>query len=372
LEQATTIYKENDFYVPYFKVFIQNREVDKKTTNDIISVTYKDNLTDIDSFELTINNWDAEHRVFKYIEGDKAKTFFPCQDVEVWMGYYYQGKKKIRRMLCGEITSLEPDFPGSASPTLNVRGLNVLHRLRDKQRSTSYMNKRDSEIAKEIAARIGIDIKVRDGYMTVEKPHEFLFQANTYDIVFLMERARSMGYELYVNVDEQRLYFRPSTQGKQTYELEWGRSLISFRPTLTTANQVSEVVVTGWDPNAKDKVVGTATRDDLETKALGVDEDLAVIESQLAQKVEVVADRPVSSKANADRLAKEMLEKISKGMVKASGSTVGLPDLKSGTYLEITGLGDIFSGRYFVTETTHTISDSGYITDFSARKEERK
>jgi hypothetical protein len=38
--------------------------------------------------------------------------------------------------------------------------------------------------------------------------------------------------------------------------------------------------------------------------------------------------------------------------------------------VRIAGLGVRFSGEYFVTETTHTINDSGYITRFNARRED--
>jgi hypothetical protein len=36
----------------------------------------------------------------------------------------------------------------------------------------------------------------------------------------------------------------------------------------------------------------------------------------------------------------------------------------------ITGIGARFSGLYFVTATTHTIDDSGYVTEFNARRED--
>jgi phage protein D len=376
-KSATAVYEGRDFYVPFFEILVKNQKLEKDVINDVISLTYKDGLADIDYFELSVNNWDAEKRKFKYIEGEKKETFYPCQDAEIWMGYYYKGKKQLQRMLFGEITSLEPNFPSSGSPTLNISGLNVLHRLRKKQRSDSYSKKRDSEIAKTIARRIGVDIEVRNKYMTAEEPHEFIFQNNMYDIVFLMGRAKTIGYELYV--EEKKLHFHPSTKAKKAYALEWGRSLINFRPRLTTYNQVSEVVVTGWNPKAKKRVVGNATRKDLETKALGVEKDIKIIESSLAQKVEVIANQPVYTKQKA----KETLEKMSKAMVKASGSTIGLPGIRAGTYLEINfkpgshekkdeEQKEIFSGRYFVTQTTHTINDSGYITNFSARKEEKK
>ena len=57
-------------------------------------------------------------------------------------------------------------------------------------------------------------------------------------------------------------------------------------------------------------------------------------------------------------------------MVTASGSTVGLPDLVTGTALQVGGLPDRFGGRYFVTSTTHSIGESGYTTQFNCRKEE--
>ena len=60
----------------------------------------------------------------------------------------------------------------------------------------------------------------------------------------------------------------------------------------------------------------------------------------------------------------------SKDLVKASGTCVGLPDLRAGRRVRIAGLGARFSGEYFITDTTHTINDSGYITKFNGRREE--
>jgi uncharacterized protein len=78
----------------------------------------------------------------------------------------------------------------------------------------------------------------------------------------------------------------------------------------------------------------------------------------------------VTSKTEAKKLAVETLENIAKDMVKATCSTVGVPDLRAGGIIMIQGVGKRFSGRYFVTATTHTIGDSGYTTQFECRREE--
>ena len=49
--------------------------------------------------------------------------------------------------------------------------------------------------------------------------------------------------------------------------------------------------------------------------------------------------------------------------------THGLPSLCAGVKVNIEGIGARFSGTYYVTSTTHTLGESGYITRFDARRE---
>lgn len=368
---AIPIYQGQDFYVPYFEVKIQGRPQGQGVVRDILQVSYKDNIQEIDSFDITINNWDADTRDFKYSDGD---LFDPGKELELWMGYY--GKDRLRLMVKGQITALRPAFPAGGSSTLAISGLNVLHKLRTQQESHTYENKTDSDIAKEIAGRLGVDFTPDPA--PDEKPYTFLIQDNQYDIIFLMERARRIGYDLYVEEHGQNgqssqsvLHFQRSVDIKRvTYKLTYGRSLIEFKPELTTANQVSQVTVRGWDPVHKKKIEATATRASLATKGVGSKGNQAAIEQSFSQKKEIVATKPIESQAEADTLAKQTLEGIAKDMLKGSGSVVGLPDLRAGGIVEIDGMGQRFSGRYFVTSTTHTIGDGGYSTQFECRREE--
>jgi phage protein D len=152
--------------------------------------------------------------------------------------------------------------------------------------------------------------------------------------------------------------------------LTYGRSLIEFQPTLTTVNQVNEVVVRGWDNINKVKIEGTATRAQITTRGVGDRGGQQAIEQSFKQRKEVIANKPVNSQKEAETLARETLEHIAKEMVNASGSTVGLPDLRAGCMVEIDGVGERFSGRYFIKSTTHTIGDGGYTTQFECRREE--
>ena len=353
-----------DFYVPAFEIYVGGKKDGKaikgELKKDIIDVSYTDSLETIDSFSLTVSNWDEEHWKLKHTDFDN-ELFTVGTELEIWMGY----AGKLQPIIYGEITTLEPNFPQSGYPTLDVRGLNVLHKLRSKQETHVYTNKTDRQIARQIAGRL----KLEAGNIEGDEKREFIVQDNRYDIVFLMERARRIGYEVFVD-EEGKLNFQPSTrQKKESYVLEWGKSLISFRPTLITTSQIAEVVVKGWNPKTKRPITGRARNKDLETKGLGAGK-MKTAEGAYQHRSEVVVNKPIRSRREADKLAKAKLEQATKELVKGEGTTIGLPCLRAASNVTIDGLGEPYSGSYFVTGTTHSISDSGYTTRFSVRRKE--
>jgi phage protein D len=362
------IYRGQDFWVPQFKVTLQGRSLDPMVINDILSVEYRDDVDEIDSFKIVVNNWDPQARSFRYSDGD---LFVPGARLDLEMGY--REGSALRKLVSGEITELSPTFPAGGRPVLNISGLNILHRLRTRQENFVYENKTDSDIAREVAARLQIPIRVGRN-APAEQPNEYILQHNQYDIIFLIGRARNAGYELLVEEQdgEPSLYFGPSETiaARPVYELVYGRSLIDFQPTLTTANQVGEVVIRSWDPIQKQPIEGTAKRSDLATQGVGQAGSQHLIDRSFDRRQEVIADEPVRNKAEADSLARAHLERIAKEMVTASSSIVGLPDLRAGGIVAIKGVGTRFSGRYFITKTTHAIGDGGYTTRFDCRREE--
>lgn len=384
---------QGGFYVPQFEIRIEGVGLPRDVLRDVLQCTYKDSVKQIDSFELTVNNWDTLNNDFKYVGAETAQTlngsgseshlhrlFEPCnKEVQIRMGYVGD----LKTMMTGTFTTMEPSFSGGA-PTLQVRGLNVLHQLRRKQYTTSWENKKDSEIAENIAslrdpqsgrARFPMPIVTDSNTKGDESPIEYVAQRNQYDIDFLLARARERGYVVFVQEGEngRELYFGPSQGGDQaglrdvTFELAWGRSLLEFKPTLTTANQVRSVTVNGWNRRTRRPISVTV---DLNDRRLNRNRDLHALLERCDPREESVVDEPVFTQAQARQRAIAILQEREKEMVKASGTCVGLPDLRAGQRVNISQLGARFNGTYFVTETTHTLNDRGYTVRFSARRED--
>jgi uncharacterized protein len=385
------IYQGQDFYVPAYRIIINAQELEIE--NDVLSVSYSDSLANVDSFEMTVNNWNPDGTsgspavgAFKYSDSD---TFNPWQQVELWMGYYRNGNDELKRMLTGEISTMSPNFPASGGSTLTVRALNLLHRFRTQQETKAFFNKKDTQIAQELVQDIATDLSTKIPQLTLqmdstevqknlsaEQQIPYLEMHNQYPIVFLMQRARDIGYELFLEelgTSQQRTvvvhFLETDDVVRNTYIVEWGKSLISFQPTLQTANQLSDLTVIGWNPQTKQKIQVQVTRKDLVDEGIIDPTALNITESELSQKSEYVVDHPVQSQAEARMIALKRMRQVAQGLVEAKGKTIGVPDLRSGCKLQIAGLGTRFTGTYLVTATTHTIGDGGYTTDFTARME---
>jgi phage protein D len=382
------IYSQREpFYVPRFQVFVRGKGLPSDVINDILQVTYKDDVNEIDSFSIDINNWDATGQTFKFAPPLKEYigVFDPGTPIEIWMGY----QDDMRQMMRGQITSMAATFPEGGAPTVTITGLNELHQFRTEQHTYSWENVTDSAIAKELCGLpvqkgkpgLGIPLDPNSTPSPDETPETFVYMKTQYDIVFLLERARRHGYEVYLDDTDgnQTLYFglSQSKAAAPVYQLEWGKSLLNFKPTLSTAKQVSQVTVCGWDRCANKPIEEKFTLQDLwkkQNKSATEVARLSKIAEAYGNRSEVVTDKPVHTKAEARKLAEGILTDQNNKLIEGTGATVGLPDLRAGCALRITGFGSVdtandFDGEYYVTQTTHTIGGSGYRTDFSARRE---
>lgn len=382
---------QRGFYVPQFAIKIQDAGLPRDVLRDVIQVTYSDSLKEIDSFEIVVNNWDTVTRRFKYVGSEtaadlKSQTgpyhlFDPSKKpVTLELGYL----DELQIMMVGHFTTLEPSFPSSGGPTLTVRGLNVLDSLRTQPHTHSWSSKTDSEIAENLATLtdkatgqklFSIPIVTDDNAKSQEPTIDYIAQNNQHDIDFLFQRARVRGYVVVLQQSDtsptgQQLYFGPSQNSGSrdvTFQLEWGKSLVEFHPTLSTANQAKSVTVHGWNRNTKKPIAETATLDD---PRLNRNKDLYDLLQKNDPRDERVVREPVFSAKQAKDRAFGILSDCQKKMVQASVTTVGLPDLRAGRQVLIKGVGARFSGLYFVTDTTHTIGSNGYLTKFNARRED--
>src|SRR5262249_51475614 len=152
-----------------------------------------------------------------------------------------------------------------------------------------------------------------------EKEIRHLTVQRQYAINFLLDRSREIGYDLWLELDDNpnssrrvTLHYAPSKYVvKPTYVIEWGKSLNSFQPSFTTTNLPDQVIVRSWNPTLKKKFEGKATRADLQgDNVIDPVADMKAQQSLLSKKTEIVTDLVVQSDADAQELAHKRLARL--------------------------------------------------------------
>ncbi|MBI5876497.1 MAG: VgrG-related protein [Chloroflexi bacterium] len=270
------------------------------------------------------------------------------------------GENPAKKLLLGKIAALEPDL-NEASPTLVVRGYDLSHALYRGRKRRAFTNMKDSDIVKQLAREAALNPSDVDETSEI---HPYVYQNNQTNADFLWERAARVGYEMWV--DDDKLHFHATRTSGTPVRVEWGSSLRSFRPRLSTSEQVNEVEVRGWNPKTKEQVVGRATRGQ-GAPQIGISQPGAEVAQQAWGEAKyAVVDEFVRSASEAEKMAQALLDEMAASFVEADGAVDGNADIKAGKQVEVAGVGQRFNGTYYVTQATHHwTKDQGLKTHFA-------
>ena len=284
----------------------------------------------------------------------------------------------------GEVTALEGSYGEGSSLTI-VRGSTLDHRLQRVRRTKTYVNGKDSDVARQLASGAGIPVGTIDA---TTQTHPLLAQDNQTDWQFLRERAEEIGYEL--GVAAGKLYFRKAktTQGGLEVTVTAGVNLMSFQPRVSSAGLVPEVEVRAWDPvNAQAKAVkkpiasggvsigagdaASAARVFLKSAAPAPAGNAQLGPAPSAQ-AHVVFDRALTVDANSTQAlndtAAALADRAGSGFAESEGEMLGDARVVAGTVLVVDGVPSAFKGKWTVTRARHVFDNNfgdGYRTSFA-------
>jgi phage protein D len=343
--------------VPEFEILIDGTLLAVDVAAHVVEVSVEEDTELPSMFSLEVVASDDMDDQFTWI--DDAQLFAVGAVVEVKMGYAGQ----LESIFKGEVTGLEPSFTANRLPSLTVRGYDRCHRLTRGRQTRTFLQKKDSDIASQIAREAGLTPDVVDSKVT----HEYVVQANQTDFDFLLERAGRINYE--VVVADKSLRFAPVSNDKgAVLTLLADEDLLEFYPRLSAAGQVSNVAVRGWDARNKKEIVGKAKAGDEVSKMGGEQSGAALSRKAFGVAEGVFTALPVMTQAEADQIAVARFNSASLALVTGEGVCGGRTDLRPGKVIKIDGVGKRFSGQYYVTATAHTYTAAGYRTRFAFRR----
>jgi phage protein D len=342
---------------PNIKILIDGSPLPDEAALNWISGSVSEDIEVPSMFELRFFTWDFVTEKMTWVDRD---LFEIGNEVEIQLGY----EDNLKTVIVGEITGLEPEFRQEDVPVLVIRGHDLRHRLLRGNQTQSFVKMKDSDIASQIAKGRGLSVKVTDSKVKLE----YVLQHNQTDWEFLRTRAQRIGYE--VVVDRKILYFRPHQNAQcNALTLTYPNDLQEFLPRLSTLTQVTGVEVSGWIPMEKKAFLSKTEVGKENGKMQGKKTGTQVVKQAFGKSSYRIVNQPVSSKAEADAMSLGQFQDMAIAYITAEGTCMGTPDLRAGKVINIQGVGERFSGYYYVTTAAHNFSlDQGYQTSFTARR----
>ncbi|MEN3362424.1 MAG: hypothetical protein V7637_6406 [Mycobacteriales bacterium] len=277
-------------------------------------------------------------------------------------------------LVSGEVTALEAEIDGTGTYTV-IRGLDHSHRLFRGRSTETYQQVTASDVVRKVAGRAGVAAGAIESTTVV---HEHISQGNATDWQFLQGLAADAGCQLSV-VDGKLNFSKPTRSAtapppggepdSNPLVLQHGTDLLRLRATVTSAEQVSQVQVRGWDVAQKRALVGTAPA---ETTSAQLSTTPAQLASTFGSRTFVAVDVPYRSQAQVDTAAKSVAEQLAGAFAELEGVARGNPKLRAGAAIALDNLGPPWNGKYTLTSTRHLYDPaSGYTTAFvvSGRQE---
>lgn len=268
-------------------------------------------------------------------------------------------------LLVGEVTALEKEFDGTGTFTV-VRGLDKSHRLTRGRRVASYHQMTVSDVVRKVASTANIPVGQIDSTTAM---HKQISQGNLTDWAFIRQLAADVGAG--IAIVDGKLEFRrpksaepaPSTNTSATDDamvLELGRNVLRMRAVVTSAEQVPDVQVRGWDPSTKHAVIGKAPAKTVSAQ-IGIKPDKIAADFN-AQSL-VATDSPYINQSEVDDAAKALAEQVAGGFAELEVVMRGNPKVRAGTAATLAGAGAPFEGKYTVSASRHVFDpEIGYTT----------
>lgn len=376
-------------YAPEFTIRVNGQPLPVALRGSVISVSYEDGMQGADRVEVAFANPSLRWLDHPLLAVDNSFSLS--------IGY---APDPLEEVFVGEITGVEPTFPGSGMPTIRITAQDLLNRLtkgtKDRAFRVSIPTVGNFPLPDVLVASIvsATNLLIPDPdplggalsvLLTVASFLSFpgfgevnvRRQESQSDFDFLTSIAHDNGWEVFIDHTQSPkgrvLKFQFLIQQyTPSLALAYGSSLIDFTPRLTTVGDLFGVSARVWVDSLQTEFVLVASWDydnacfnlTVYPSLIGEIDDVLGPEA----KGKVLSIKPTGYAAAARGILTELLPRLNNRLT-GSGSTIGNPKIKASRVIRLDGLGDEFSGLYRITSATHTFDGGGYRTSFQVRKE---
>ena len=274
--------------------------------------------------------------------------FDPGRKIEIFAGYFGTKTSSIfNGIIVKHIVRLDTETHYSYIIKCKHEAVKMTYNRTDRY----FENKTDDSIIKSMIGNYNISCTVAP----CSETNECSFQKMSTDWDFIIARCNFNGYIVTLDGNAGMVIDKPDFSTSAVLKIEAGISLMAFEGTLDAEFQPSEVTASAWDPQTLTLINATATEPNVIGQGKMKPEYLP--SSLLQEKMNLVSTTSMT-RAALQQWADGTLLRKRLNAFKGSAKYFGNALAKTGSIIEIKGVGKKLSGNAFVTGVTHAF-DSG-------------
>ncbi len=257
----------------------------------------------------------------------------------------------------GAISALETAYPKESPPEFAILAEDALYGMRLPHRTRLFQHLSIPDVVEAIANEHGLQFQMN---LTASyEPFAVLAQFEQSDLSFAYDCARHAGIDLWVRGGV--LEMSDARSDGSVIRLKWGEKLTDFQARADLAEQVSEVTASGWDVRSKREFSQTADQVVLRDELDGHRSGSEYLREAFGERREHLPASLPSTNAEARALADAAFRRRARQFVSGVALAQGDPELRLGRRVDLDGLGNLFSGTYYIEKVRHLYDrTSGY------------
>jgi len=313
----------------------------------LLSVTVNRELNRIPSASIQIDDGEAAKATFPASNSD---YFLPGKAIEIQFGYRSQNQTVFKGVIVKQHIKIR-----RAGSVLNVDCFDNAVKAIAARKSRYFIDKKDSDIIEEILDAHALP---KDVEATTPDLKEVV-QYDCTDWDFLLCRAEANGQVVMVGDDKIRVA-RPATAASPALQMAYGSTVLELDAEIDARWQSKGIKATSW--NAADQAVLDADATEPSTPAAGnvTAADLAKV---LGDDVDEIVHSGAIDQAQLQTWADARLLRMRLARLRGRARCQGFPAILPDQVVQISGIGDRFSGKLYVSGVRHSVAGGNWETD---------
>jgi phage protein D len=329
---------------------------------DLLSLAVEENIVGMIWCEARFNNFGYRNNTPGYLYLGRDTLDFGTD-----LGVTFGAGDQTRQVFTGKVSAIQADYPAADAAQVLIFAEDSLQAFRMTRRTRSFETSSTADIAQQLASEHSLTPSVN----LTGPTRDVVTQVNQSDLAFLRSLARTDDGEVWLDGTTLHLEARPdrATDSGDTIDLYYGGGLVSLSVRADLADQCTELGVAGWDVANKDAISETSDASDLGSELGSDTSGASILSTALGQRKERIVRAAPLSTADATALAKAAYLERARRFVCGTGMTTGTAPMRVGSQVNLTGLGGIFEGVYYVSRTRHMFDVAeGYRTEFDVER----